>query len=149
MRFFLAGIIQGSICEKKIHEQDYRKRVRAILEQAFPGDEIFCPFDNHPDSINYAPRRGRDVFLDLIEKAAASDVVVAYLPEASMGTAIEIWEAHKANKIVVSISPMKENWAVKFLSDAIVPDMDSFADWVRRGELKRLIESKKSEGDAA
>ena len=39
MRIFLAGIMQGSIPENGIHEQDYRPRIKAILEAHVPGAE--------------------------------------------------------------------------------------------------------------
>ena len=35
-----------------------------------------------------------------------------------MGTAIEMWEAYQHGAAVVTISPMRHNWAVKFLSHA-------------------------------
>ena len=143
MRIFLAGIIQGSIREKRIHGQDYRKDLREILAKHVPDAEVFCPFDHHPNSIEYSPGRGRTTFLQLIDIARASDALVAFLPEASMGTAIEIWEAHKAGRAVVSISPMRENWAVKFLSDEILPDLESFKAWLAQGELQKLIDRKK------
>ena len=44
------------------------------------------------------------------------DVVLAFLPEAWMGTAIEMWHAFHQGKAVVTISPLAHNWAVQFLS---------------------------------
>ena len=143
MRVFLAGIIQGSIREKRIHGQDYRKELRDILAEHAPEAEVFCPFDHHPNSIEYSPGKGRTTFLQLLDIARESDALVAFLPEASMGTAIEIWEAHKAGRPVVSISPMRENWAVKFLSDEILPDLEAFRAWVAQGGLEALIAKKK------
>ena len=68
------------------------------------------------------------------------DVLIAYVPEASMGTAIEIWEAWKNGALVLAISPMDQNWAIRFLSHAIYPDLESFkrsvANWsVQNGKL--------------
>jgi len=52
--------------------------------------------------------------------------VLAFVPEASMGTAIEMWEAHQHGAAVIAISPLRHNWAVKFLSHAIYADVESF-----------------------
>jgi hypothetical protein len=73
------------------------------------------------------------------------DVLVAFLPEASMGTAIEIWEAHHGGAVIVTISPMKHNWAVKFLSDVIYPDLVTFLEALRQGELEEFIQRSRSE----
>jgi hypothetical protein len=74
-----------------------------------------------------------------VERAAASDVVIAFLPEASMGTAVEMWEAHKRGVIVLAVTPMHENWTVKFLSTRIFPGLDEFERFVASGELARML----------
>ena len=66
-------------------------------------------------------------------------MVIAYLPEASMGTAIEMWEAYQHGVAVVTISPMKHNWAVKFLSHALYADLEEFQAALRSGQLVRRI----------
>ena len=58
--------------------------------------------------------------------AATADVLVAYVPEASMGTAIEMWQAFKAGAHVFTISPLAENWVVKFLSQRVFATLDEF-----------------------
>ncbi len=141
--FFLAGIIQGSIAHKGIHNQDYRDKIRALLERHFPEGKVYCPFDNHPDSINYGKKKSENVFFDLMRRASEADVLVAFLPEASMGTAIEMWEAYHKNKVIISISPLKENWAVKNLSTAIFNDISAFERSIENGELRKMIESRK------
>ena len=138
-RFFLAGIIQGSIPDLAIHPQDYRKHIKAILRAHVPGAEVYCPVEHHPKSLEYDERRGREVYLGHVERAAASDVVIAFLPEASMGTAVEMWEAHKRGAIVLAVTPMHENWTIKFLSTAIFPSLDAFERFVTSGELARRL----------
>jgi hypothetical protein len=59
-----------------------------------------------------------------------------------MGTAIEMWCAHQRGRPVVSISPMAANWAVRFLSTALLPDIAAFERFVRSGEMARLLKSK-------
>ena len=44
------------------------------------------------------------------------DLLIAYVPEASMGTAIEMWEAHQHARVVVTITPLSHNWVVQITS---------------------------------
>jgi hypothetical protein len=59
-----------------------------------------------------------------------------------MGTAIEIWEAAQHGRVVISISPLVHNWAIKFCSDRIYADLESFVDDLQAGKIKALIEKK-------
>jgi hypothetical protein len=139
MRIFLAGIMQGSHRGADLHDQDYRDRIRTVLSEHVPDAELFCPFDQHRNSLEYDDGFGRQVFLEHIELAAQSDVLVAYVPEASMGTALEMWAAHRAGRLVLTISSMPHNWVVRFLSDRIFSDLDAFERAVRLGELRQLL----------
>jgi hypothetical protein len=67
------------------------------------------------------------------------DLLVAYVPEASMGTAIEMWEAHRHARAVVTITPLVHNWVVQLTSRAVYRDMDSFAHALAAGDLDRLL----------
>ena len=142
--FFIAGIIQGSIPHKGIHNQDYRQELKTLLKKHFPDGKVYCPFDNHPNSLNYGTKKSKSVFFDLMGRARDADVLIAFLPEASMGTAIEMWEAYHKKKVIISISPLKENWVVKYLSTAVFNDITAFERFIKNGELKALIESRKS-----
>ena len=144
MRFFIAGIIQGSISELEIHSQEYRIRIREMLKKHFPGAGVFCPIEHHPNSLHYAFEKGQRTFFDLMARAGEADVLVAFLPEASMGTAIEMWEAFQHGRVVLAISPLKENWVVKFLTDAVVNSLEDLEDFITSGELDMLIERKRS-----
>ena len=139
MRFFLAGIMQGSHVEARLHEQDYRQRIRSLVEEAFPDAEIYDPRAEHSNSLNYAEMTGREVFLHHNRMCREVDVLLAFVPSASMGTAIEMWEAYQHGAAVITISPMQRNWAVKFLSHAIYADLDEFAAAVRSGQLAKQI----------
>jgi len=142
IRIFLAGIIQGSITGA-IHPQDYRSRIKDVLAKHVPDADVYCPLEHHRDSLAYDDARGRDVFFGHVERVRASDVLVAFLPEASMGTAVEMWEAHRKGLIVISVTPMRDNWTVKFLSTRIFADLDEFEHFVATGELTRLIATRK------
>jgi hypothetical protein len=119
MRIFLAGIMQGSHLAAVIHNQDYRQRLRQLLETHLPQARVYDPFADHGNSLSYDDRRGREVFFEHNKMCGEVDVVLAFIPEASMGTAIEMWEAFRHDRIVVSVSPLVHNWAVRFLSDII------------------------------
>jgi len=136
---FVAGIIQGSLRDTSIHRQDYRRRIVGLLREHFPQLHIFCPIENHPDSLSYTDQEARATFLALMERAAQADTLVAYLPEASMGTAIEMWQAHRNRRLVLTISPMAANWTIRFLSDVLLPDIPAFERFVRSGKLHRIL----------
>jgi len=136
---FVAGIIQGSLRDRSIHQQDYRRRIVGLLRAEFPDLEVYCPIENYPNSLAFPDAVARRTFFGLMDRAAQADALVAYLPEASMGTAIEMWQAHRNGRLVVTISPMEANWAVRFLSDVLVPDIGAFEDFVRSGGFRRLL----------
>lgn len=148
MRFFIAGIMQGSHRKTVMHEQDYRSHVKSLLEDHFPDADVYDPFANHQDSLDYDDAMSRDVFYQHNRLCREVDVVVAFVPEASMGTAIEMWEAHEHGRgIVLAISPLSHNWAVRFCSHLIFLDIEAFEMELRSGvlaqEIDRLLDEKR------
>lgn len=142
LSFFIAGIIQGSIPERRIHPQDYRLGIKQILRSRYPECRIIDPLELHPRSLAYGPAKAQKVFFEHIELASQVDVLVCYLPEASMGTAIEMYQAWLKGTIVLTITPMISNWVVRFFSDRIFPEMASFARFIDRGGLGRLLKAR-------
>ncbi|MFH0965198.1 MAG: hypothetical protein V2A58_14455 [Planctomycetota bacterium] len=142
IRFFLAGIIQGSIPESRIHSQDYREEIKCAIRGAVGDAQIYCPIENHPRSLDYADDRARSVFFDLMTRAADTDVLVAFLPEASMGTAIEMWQAHRAGALVLAVSPLSVNWVVRFLADRVFPTFEDLETFLRNDEFRQLLADK-------
>ena len=138
-RLFVGGIMQGSRHEMSIHDQDYRSQIAAIVRRHHPEVEVIDPFALHPDSIHYDRDRAIETFLDLIEQAAAVDALVAYLPEASMGTALEIWRAYEAGKPVFVISPMHSNWMLWATATRVFPDLAAFDAFVAQGSLASYL----------
>ena len=128
--FFLAGIIQGSNTGKVLHSQDYRGKIKSILRRYFPEAKIFDPVEKHPDSVNYDYRTAELVFLGYVKLATECDCMIAYLPEASMGSAVEMWECHKRGVTIWTISPLKDNWSVKFLSKRIFESFEAFEKYL-------------------
>jgi hypothetical protein len=114
--------------------------LRELLERYFPAADVYDPLADHADSLNYDDAQGRSVFFHHCELCQQVDVVLAFVPEASMGTAIEMWEAHRHGRLIVTISPMSHNWVIKFLSHAVYPDVESFETALASGELGRRLE---------
>ncbi len=143
MRVFLAGIMQGSFREMKLHSQDYRSYFRDLLEANLPGVDVFDPFEGHTDSIRYTDETGKKVFLGHNYLCREMDVILAFVPEASMGTAIEMWAGNQNAAVVVTVSPLNLNWAVKFLSDRIYATPEDLEKDVRSGEFQRFVEERR------
>ncbi len=135
MRVFIAGIMQGSRRDDGVDNQGYRRQIAATLRRCVPGVEIIDPWELFPDSPGYTYERGKQVFVSLCQQAAAVDALVAYVPEASMGTAIEMWQAYSAGAPVYCISPLTANWVVRFLSEKVFPSIEAFEAFVAEGGL--------------
>ena len=141
LRFFIAGIMQGSLAEVGIHDQSYRVAIGAAIKARFAEAEIIDPLELHPDGgLNYGPEEARRTLLEMTEEAAQADVLIAYLPEASMGTAVEMWQAYRAGKPILTISPLAENWVIKFLSTQVFSSLEAFESFMAEGELGKLLE---------
>jgi hypothetical protein len=150
MRFFLAGIMQGSRHDATLHDQSYRAELRSLLQQHFAGAEVYDPLADHRDSLDYDERTAREVFYGHNRLCREVDVVIAFVPQASMGTAIEMWEAHEHGcGIVVAISPLSHNWAVRFCSHLLYSDLEAFTADLQAGELARRISALRDRSTAA
>lgn len=140
MRFFLAGIMQGSHLRAELHDQDYRTRLKTLLLAHFPGAEVYDPLADHGQSLGYNDDTARNVFYRHNRMCREVDVVIAFVPEASMGTAIEMWEAHEHGVgAVLTISPLIRNWAIRYCSHAVFASLEEFEDAVRGGAVAEII----------
>ena len=139
MHIFIGGIMQGSREDHLIGDQDYRGRIMESIEKNIPGAIVSDPFTLHPESVDYDPDKVRETFGSLTSLAAEADVLIAYLPTASMGTAIEMWSAHNAGKYVVVVTPLKHNWVVRYTADEILPDLDSLLKTIETGRLAQRL----------
>ncbi len=148
LRFFIAGIIQGSLPEAA-HPQEYREEIGGMLRRAFPAAEVFDPIREYPDSLQYDDAKAGAAFFDLMDRAGRCDVLVAFVPEASMGTAIELWNAHHAGAFVACVSGLRKNWVVRCLSDLVLEDMEAFRAAVQDGTLAIAVAAKLGDRDEA
>jgi hypothetical protein len=138
VRFFIAGIMQGSRRDPDIYSQDYRTDVRELILHKYPQAQVVCPYELYPESPYYDAEKGKETFLDLTNRAQEVDYLVAYLPQASMGSAIEMWQAYRAGIPILSISPMTDNWVVKFLSARVFATMGEFAEFIASDGLDNV-----------
>ena len=134
MRVFIAGVMQGTRAEG-MWPQDYRGQIADLLRAHLPGVEIWDPYQIHPGGLSYAEQEAKRALVEMVELGAKADCLIAYVPEASMGTAVEMWQAHQTGVPVYTISPLAENWVVLSLSTEVFPDLDAFAEFVAQGGL--------------
>jgi hypothetical protein len=132
---FISGIMQGSRIDSKIDSQSYRQKIARTLRRYVPEVAVLDPFELHPDSVTYGPEQAKQTLLELIALASRADVLIAYIPSASMGTAIEMWSAYQSRVPVYTICPLENNWVVRALSERVFPDMAAFAAFVASGGL--------------
>jgi len=145
MKIFLAGIIQGSLVEAAIHRQDWRSPIQAALAKV-AGAEVYCHYTHHPNSITYDLPRICETLAEGNRLAGECDVLIAYVPSASMGTAIEMHQAHCGGAVVLTVSPMTANWVLRAYSDRIFPDIAALEQFLLGDEFPALM--KRRRGDA-
>ena len=143
MKIYISGIMQGSKKGQGIQEQDYRQVLRDAVKIHHPDAEIYDPFLRFPDSVEYDDRRAKEVLFELAAEAGTSDVVIAFLPKASMGTALEIIRAYDNGKTIICISPMEKNWFINAVSSKIFLTLDEFCTWLSQTHLAELVNASK------
>lgn len=143
MHVFIAGIMQGSRLDDQIDSQNYRERIGAALSAHLPQVHVSDPWSLHPESVEYDDEQARHTFMELTALAASADVVIAYLPHASMGTAIEMWQAYHADNYVIAVTPMVHNWVVRVTAHKILPDLESLLTYIESGRLRQVLEARK------
>jgi hypothetical protein len=143
LKVFIAGIMQGSRLDRYIDDQDYRRAITCTILEHHPDIKVDDPNELHPNGVDYDDELAKATLLEMAELASQADLVVAYAPKASMGTAIEMWQAFQAGVPLVTISPMTANWVVRHISDVILPDLAAFRWWTAEGGLARLLSGEK------
>jgi hypothetical protein len=138
MKIFFGGIIQGSKMGQDIHAQEYRRQIKDIVKNKHGNVELFDPFEGHEGSINYSDDKARAIFFKHLEEVRTSDLLIAYLPEASLGTAIEIWEAYKNGIPILSISPLTTNWIIRFIPKRNFETIERFRQFIHENDIERL-----------
>jgi hypothetical protein len=165
LSFFLAGTMQGSRPGADQVSQAYRALLSDVIRRHCPEADILCPLDklqgllaSQSEAVraSHAALAGLPVVrradfdapltslaraFDSLSRAAGTvDVLIAYLPdhEASMGTAIEMWNAFVQGATVVAVTPMRQNLAVLSTSNVIVPSIDELEVLFQDGFLHHI-----------
>lgn len=139
MKIYIAGVMQGSEQGKGIRGQGYRQVISEALKTNDPDAEIYDPYLHFPDSVDYDDQRARKTLFILADEAGAADIVIAYLPEASMGTALEMVRAYDNGVPILTISSMEKNWFINALSTKVFPSLEAFCDWMRKSPINDLV----------
>jgi hypothetical protein len=139
MKIFIAGVMQGNKREYAIHSQDYREQIAKRLQQIIPDVEIIDPDKTDPARLTYNDQDAATIFFKYCEMAGKVDLLISYIPEASMGTAIEMWVAYKAGIPIITISPLKLNWVVKLLSSHVYENINDFCDKLDIRTLNKIL----------
>ncbi|HHH76454.1 MAG TPA: hypothetical protein ENL03_05465 [Phycisphaerae bacterium] len=139
MKVFLAGIIQGSLVSADIHSQDWRQAIKDALAEHLPQGEVYCHYSEHPNSISYELEDIKKTFAEGNALAGDCDLLIAYCPSASMGTAIEMHEAVKNSAVVLTVSPLAANWVIRAYSDRIFADIDELVSFISTGQVNSML----------
>jgi len=139
MKIFIAGIMQGSKTGKGIQDQDYRRLIGNRIKDKFPEVEVLDPYSLFPDSVDYDDRKAKEVLFSLASEAGDSDLLISYLPEASLGTALEMIRAYDNGKPILCISPMEKNWFINSVSSKVFISLDEFFSWIDKQGLEEYI----------
>jgi molybdopterin converting factor small subunit len=138
-RVFIGGIMQGSLRENTIQTQDYRRIIGDCLREHLSNIAVIDPFELHPNSVAYDVDEARHTLITLAQTAGQADAAVVFVPEASMGTALEMWEAYRDGKPIFAISPLVHNWVIKCLSTRVFATLDEFCAFVADGDFERSL----------
>ena len=139
-KVFIAGIMQASRQDRFIESQDYRQKITAVLQKHIPQVDIIDPFASNPDSVNYNDQQAEFTFISNTRKASQVDFLIAYLPVASLGTAMEMWQAYEGGATIITVSPLNHNWAIKYTSEEIFPDLSSLFQAIENGRWQNWVQ---------
>ena len=141
VRVYIAGTVSGNQKDSVV-DQDYRQKIAFVL-QPYSDVLVYDPLVGNEDSLLYNDKEARQMFEGCLERIRSkTDVVIAYIPEASMGTAIELYEAKKYGKFVIIISPLSDNWVVRLYGDMVFVSLDAFVDRVVRGGFDGILNAR-------
>ena len=140
MHIFIAGVMQGARLDDQIDEQDYRLTIMRSIKEQDPEAKITDPWALNPHSVHYDEARARETFLTMTAKAGEADILIAYLPIVSMGTAMEMWEAYRTDTYIIAVTPHVHQWAIRFTADEIVPDLSTLVQMINNGHLTDVLD---------
>jgi len=126
MKVFLAGVMQGNGAGRKSHNQNYRQELERIVLSIVQSAQIVDPDYTDPLWHTYSKKQLSEMFFKYCTLAGNVDLLIAYLPEASMGSACEMWNAYVNKVPIVTISPLIENATIRLLSPSVFTSLQEF-----------------------
>lgn len=142
MRVFIAGVMQADRKDRLLEAQDYRRKITQALQERIPEVQVLDPFALHPNSVEYDDEQARQTFLSLTKLAGTADLLIAYLPKPSMGTAMEMWQAHQSQAYIVAVTPYVHHWAVRYTANEVLPDLETLLAHIENGRIPHLLQSR-------
>jgi hypothetical protein len=139
MHVFIAGVMQGERLDDQVDDQQYRVRIAEALQTHLPDVQISDPWAMNPGSVDYDEVRARRTFLDMTALAGKADLLIAYLPTMSMGTAMEMWQAHQSEAYIIAVTQHVHHWAIRFTADEILPDLDTLLAKIENGTFSAVL----------
>lgn len=139
LRVFIAGVMQANRRDTLMESQDYRMTLRESLRRHIPDVQLIDPWAENPGSLDYDDDQARHTFLTMTNKASEADLLIAYLPLPSMGTAMEMWQAYQNNTYIIAITPFVHHWAIRFTANDVLPDLESLLGWLENGRFQQEI----------
>ena len=147
MKIFISGIMQGQRLDNQIGNQSYRTLISSALQTYVPTAEVIDPWTMHPNSVDYDDDKARQTFRELVRLAGTADLLLAYIPRMSMGSAMEMWEAFQQGVYIITVTPHIHHWAIRHTSDEVLPDLEALLVMIENGrfqnELPALIQQKR------
>ena len=155
--FFLSGVMGGSgggasnLAGVAVESQSYRARIRDAILSADPSATVVDPAEIvaarapelHPvgGAVDWASDEAvATMFGECVDLAARCDVVVSYLPMASMGSAVELHAARARGRLVLVVAPgekMRSNWVIRAYADRVFEDIDGLGRWLSQHRKDR------------
>ncbi len=139
LRVFIAGVMQANRHDPSMESQDYRLLLSEALRRHIPNVQLIDPWAENPNSLEYTEEQARHTFVTMTNMASEADLLIAYLPLPSMGTAMEMWQAYQANTYIIAVTPFVHHWAIRFTANEILPDLESLIGWLENGRFQQEI----------
>lgn len=132
--------MQGNLRKYGIRSQAYRRKIKENLNKVLENNvEIIDPDELHPDRLKYNYEQSKKMFMEYVQVSVEVDLVIAYVSEASMGTAIEMWEAYRSGVPILTVSSLSHHWVIKLLSYKIFPTLKNLFRFMNTKEFKSLL----------
>ncbi len=135
-RIFLSGIMMGN--SENVQNQSYRHIIKKILQSRYGNlvsiDDPYEDFIDPNDKNKLSP-----FYYDyLLSRVASSDILISFIPNASMGSAVELYHAHLNKVPAYVISPL-HHIVFNSCTQHQYYTFQDFINQLNNGELDQII----------